>query len=401
MRRFQNRTKPGSSAPGRVSRKAVFRSAVRLSEPEESLRERIKELTCLYDIARLMVQSDLSSERIFQSIAELIPPAWQYPQLAAGRIVLDGQAYCTTGFVGHGRRQISEIWVNGEKRGHVEVIYTGPTPEHDEGPFLAEERKLLDAIAKQLATLVYRRETEQEKERLQKQLLHAERLATIGQLAAGVAHELNEPLSNILGFAQLAIKEGNLALQARADIDKIITASLHARDTIRKLLLFARQAPARKCPTDLNAVVSEGLDLFARRCEKEGIELVRSLSRALAPIYADAAQLTQVVVNLVVNAIQAMPQGGTLTISTSMSDSTVILVVEDTGIGMSEDTLNRIFVPFFTTKDVNEGTGLGLPVVHGILVSHAASIGVESKPGKGTRFTIRFPRKDLESAKDT
>jgi signal transduction histidine kinase len=137
--------------------------------------------------------------------------------------------------------------------------------------------------------------------------------------------------------------------------------------------------------------VEEGLYFFESRCAKEGIELVRLLSPNLPRITADAAQLQQVLVNLVVNSIQAMPQGGKLTLQTLSDDGYVSLVVEDTGMGMSEEVQKQIFVPFYTTKEVGEGTGLGLSVVHGIVSSHSGKIEVKSKEGEGTRFEIKLP----------
>jgi len=242
-----------------------------------------------------------------------------------------------------------------------------------------------------VALIVEQREAEEDRSKLQDQLRHADRLATIGQLSAGVAHELNEPLSSILGFAQLAKKSSELPTQAERDIDKIITASLHARETIKKLMLFARQTPPRKTQVNLNQVVEEGLYLLETRCAKAGIELVRSLSPDLLKITADAAQINQVLVNLVVNSVQAMPEGGKLTVRTFASKDHVGLVVEDTGIGMSEEVKKQVFIPFFTTKDIDQGTGLGLAVVHGIVTAHRGSITVESEIGCGTRFEIRMP----------
>jgi signal transduction histidine kinase len=171
-----------------------------------------------------------------------------------------------------------------------------------------------------------------------------------------------------------------------------VSASLHAREIIRKLLLFARQTPTLKGRVDLNTVINEALGLFEHRLKKEAIELVRALSADLPELTADPGQMVQVLVNLVVNAIQAMPQGGTLVVETCERNGHVVCVVQDTGVGMAEEVLDRIFVPFFTTKDVNEGTGLGLPVVHGIVTSHGGTINVESKPGQGTRFEIRLPK---------
>jgi len=282
-------------------------------------------------------------------------------------------------------------------RGFVEVTYLEDRPLLDEGPFLREERSLIDAIARELALITERREADEEKARLQEQLRHADRLATIGQLAAGVAHELNEPLGGILGFAQLAKKSPDLAEQVVQDMDRIIAASLHAREVVKKLMLFAREAPMKMNRLSINKTIEDGLYFLESRCAKAGIELIRNLQPDIHDIAADPSQLYQVLVNLVVNAVQAMPSGGKITIGTGEVDSRVILTIEDTGTGIDEETLRKIFIPFFTTKDVNEGTGLGLAVVHGIVSSHGGTIDVESKVGEGTRFVVSFPVADSAS----
>jgi signal transduction histidine kinase len=174
-------------------------------------------------------------------------------------------------------------------------------------------------------------------------------------------------------------------------LDKVVATSLHARQIINNLMLFSRQMPPHKTQVDLNGIVEEGLYFLESRCAKNGIELVRQLSPELPKITADASQLRQVFVNLVVNAIQAMPGGGALEVRTRLSGDRAALSVQDNGIGMSQEVLNGIFIPFFTTKDVNEGTGLGLPVVHGIVTSHGGTIHVESTPGRGTRFEVELP----------
>jgi len=357
----------------------------------QALRERVKELSCLYRINRVFEGSIGSSDDVFQRIVELIPPAWQYPEITSARIVLDGKRYETPGFEEGCPRQTSEVIVDSKCRGTVDVIYREARPAMDEGPFLKDERSLLDAIARQIAVIVEHQEAEKERDGLQKQLMHADRLATIGQLAAGVAHELNEPLSSILGFAQLLKRDPGMPEGARQDVQKIVTASLHAREIIKKLLLFARQTPTFKGPVDLNHVVLGAIDLFKHQFEKEGIELACVLCPEMPVLAADAGQLTQVLVNLVVNAVQAMPKGGKLIVQTHVQDGHVVCSVEDTGVGMTEEVLDRLFVPFFTTKEVNQGTGLGLPVVHGIVTSHGGTIEVASMPGKGTTFTIRLP----------
>ena len=358
---------------------------------QAALRERVKELACLYHIARLAGKPETPIEEILQGIAELLPPAWQYPEVASGRIVFDGRSYTTPGFQETGQRQRADIVVDGRLRGAVEVTYSQQRPELDEGPFLKEERSLIDTIATQVALMIEQRQAEEDKLRLQEQLMHADRLATIGQLAAGVAHELNEPLGSILGFAQLTRKHAALPTQAGEDIDKIVEASLHAREVIRKLLLFSRQKLPSKSKVSLNRIIEEGLYFLKSRCGKAGVELVRDLSDSVPEITADPVQLHQALVNLVVNALQAMPKGGRLTIRTDCTDDHVLLIVEDTGSGMSDEVMRKIFIPFFTTKDVREGTGLGLALVHGIVTSHAGSIEVESKIGRGSRFTVKLP----------
>jgi len=167
---------------------------------------------------------------------------------------------------------------------------------------------------------------------------------------------------------------------------------------IKNLLVFARQMPPQKTRVNLNHVVQKRLVFFERRCVGAGIELACSLSTDLPEITADPAQINQVLVNLVVNALQAMPQGGTLTVRTHTGAGDVSLMVEDTGIGMSPEVQERVFVPFFTTKDVGQGTGLGLPVVHGIVASHGGTIQIESEVGRGTRFVIRFPAAERQDA---
>jgi signal transduction histidine kinase len=362
---------------------------------EAALRERVKELTCLYEIAQIAARPGILLEEILRDIVEVVRRAWQYPEITCARIALDGRAYLSEGFREGAWKQAAEIVVAGRGRGTVEVTYVEDRPRLDEGPFLKEERSLIDAVAGRVALIVERREAEQDRSRLHDQLRHADRLATIGQLAAGVAHELNEPLGNILGFAQLAKKCPALPAQAKGDIEKIEAASLHARETIKKLLVFARQTSPQRRPVQLNRLIEEGLHFFKARCAKEGIELVLALSPGLPEITADPAQLNQVLVNLVVNALQAMPGGGTLTVRTrprvTSGEGHISLVVEDTGTGMSEDVIEKLFVPFFTTKDVGEGTGLGLPVAHGIVTSHGGSIRVESALGRGTRFEIKLP----------
>jgi len=373
----------------------------RLSQSEKvALRERIKELTCLYDIAQIAGQPNKSLKYILKGIVKVLPSAWQYPEATLARLVLDGVSYTTSHFPANCQKQSADVFVNGKPRGFIEIGYAKQKPEIDEGPFLKEERSLLNEIARQTALIIERKQAEEDKVKLHDQLRHADRLATIGMLAAGVAHELNEPLGNILGFAQLAKKGDGVPGLVKQDIEKIETASLHARQIIQKLLVFARQTPPKKTRVDLNQIVEDGLYFFEARCAKAGVELVRKLSSDLPGIKADPAQLNQLIVNLVVNALQAMQGRGKITIQTQAYDRQVRLIVEDTGTGMADDILEQIFIPFFTTKDVGQGTGLGLPVVYGIVTAHGGSINVESNVGRGSRFEIRLPIEEPQNMEE-
>ncbi len=356
-----------------------------------ALVERVKELTCLHGIARAVGRHDADVPTILREIVALLPPAWQYPESARARILLDGRAHATPGFEQVGASQSADIVVRGQSRGKVEVAYVDQRPPADEGPFLAEERALINSVARELSLLVEQRTVEEERTRLQEQLRHADRLATIGQLSAGVAHELNEPLATILGFAQLCRKHERLPGQAVADLDKIIGATLHAREIVKRLVHFARpRAPLRE-KVSLKRIVEEGIPLLEAPARTAGIEIRRRVDADLPEILADPNQLRQVLVNLMANAIQAMPGGGLLSLEAYAEKGCVVLAVEDQGSGMTAEVLERIFEPFFTTKDVEEGTGLGLPVVHGIVTAHGGTMRVRSEPGKGSRFEVHLP----------
>jgi len=224
-----------------------------------ALRERVKELTCLYGIAQITTNQDLSLDDTLLGIARLLPSAWLHSEIARARIVFDGNTYATTDFIGGKQSISSDINIDGKKIGLVEVVYIEEKPLLDEGPFLKEERNLIDTIAREVAVIIEKQQVDMEKVRLQDQMRHSDRLATVGQLAAGVAHELNEPLSNMLGFAQLAKKSQGLPKSTEHDIDKIIEASLHAREIVKKLLLFSRQMPTKKNKVNLNQIVQDGL----------------------------------------------------------------------------------------------------------------------------------------------
>lgn len=237
-----------------------------------------------------------------------------------------------------------------------------------------------------------------ELERVHKTLLSTEKMASIGKLAATVAHEINNPLFGILTYARLVLREllkhdipnrDELAEQ----LQTIERESKRCGELVKNLLTFSRQAPSNREPNDLNTIVHRAALLVKHKLDMQNIELVENFAPDLPPVECDANQAQQVVLVLMVNASEAMPKGGRLEVATGLdADSEQAFVtVKDTGCGIPEDVLPRIFDPFFTTKEDQNRTGLGLAVAHSIVEQHAGDISVRSARGEGTEFTVRLP----------
>lgn len=354
---------------------------------EHTLRERLKELKCIYELSRIGASApDLST--VLQKTIKILPASTQYPALAMAQVQTGDHTYRTPGFENAAVRISSPIIINRKKYGVVSVAYRKKNPKY---AFLPEERKLLLAVARELSFIVQRYLAEEDKQRLKLQLQHVERLAFVGELTAGIAHELNEPLGRILGFAQLIRKGGPLNAQQEADMERILKASLYTREIIKKLMIFSRQMPQQITAVNLNETVSNILYFMDAPYYSGDMKIIQKLHPDLPVIRADAVQMSQVLVNLLTNSIHAMPEGGEIVISTGMKKGFVRLVVKDNGIGMTPEVKSKIFEPFFTTKPVGQGTGLGLSVVEGIVTSHGGKINVSSTPGKGSQFEVLLP----------
>lgn len=245
-----------------------------------------------------------------------------------------------------------------------------------------------------------------EKEKVQSQLIQSQKMESIGTLAGGIAHEFNNILSIIMGNTELALDELQEWNPAGANLAEIKTASLRARDVVKQLLTFSRKDDTKKTALDMGAVVKESLKLI-RSSIPTNIDICRNIAEELNPIMGNSTQINQVLINLCTNAADAMLNtGGSIGIDLDKlfldenkenlypglsSGPYVKLVISDTGCGMDMDTLNRVFEPYFTTKEIGKGTGIGLAVVHGIVERHNGLIHVDSVLGKGTVFTLLFP----------
>jgi signal transduction histidine kinase len=240
-----------------------------------------------------------------------------------------------------------------------------------------------------------------ERKRVQAQLEHQrevlyqnEKLAALGTMAAGIAHEMNNPLGIITTRIEVMLldaEQQQLPAQVLQDLQALHRASQRVARIAASLRSFARHTPGDRVPLDLNAVVDESLQLMQKPLAADNVQVIASLDRELPPILGDATTLHQVLMNLLTNAREAMTTGGQIRIETAPADRPgwIRLVVADTGPGIPAEEISKIFDPFFTTK--RTGTGLGLSVTYGIIQEHGGTVDVQSRPGAGTTFILSFP----------
>ncbi len=226
----------------------------------------------------------------------------------------------------------------------------------------------------------------------QQSFLHKERLASMGQLSAGVAHELNNPLGTILLFTDILYKQTAETDPRREDLKLIQSEAMRCKKIVADLLNFARQQDVLAQETDVHALLDQVLNIIALEPAAAHIKIVRHYAADLPTIQADPAQLQQVFTNLIRNGVEAMPDGGVLTVATRpLNGQQIEIQISDTGSGIPPENLGKLFTPFFTTKPIGKGTGLGLSIAYGIIKMHRGQISVQSPGGKGTTFTIVLP----------
>lgn len=230
-----------------------------------------------------------------------------------------------------------------------------------------------------------------ERAQLEEQLLQREKLSSIGLLAAGVAHEVNTPLAGISSYAQMLLQQIDGSDPKRHLLEKIHLQTVRASGIVNNLLNFSRTGDTQFREIDLNQVLDDTIQLLEPQLRHARVEIVCRYDEELPAAFGNASKLQQVFMNLILNARDAMPNGGRISIHTRLVETSLVIDFRDTGIGMSPEVIARIYDPFFTTKEIGQGTGLGLALSYGIVQEHGGRIFVESRPGEGAHFTIKLP----------
>jgi len=242
----------------------------------------------------------------------------------------------------------------------------------------------------------------QELEKTQIQLLQAEKMTSLGKLAAGVAHQLNNPLGGIILYTQLLLEEYDLGEKVCQDLNRVLKDAKRCRDTVRELLEFTRQTRHLIQPHDINHAILRTLFLVENHTIFQNIEIIKDFAPSLPPLSVDIQQINHMFMNIFFNAAQAMEGKGKMVIKTYLmsGEEKIGIEITDSGPGISAENLPHIFEPFFTTKDEGKGTGLGLSLVYGIVENHGGTIKAASNPGEGATFTIELPITQYQGVED-
>lgn len=352
------------------------------------LQERIKELQCLYAVARIAQHPELGLEAMLTAIVRTLPQGWQFPDELQVSLIVDDTEHGNT--VRSVRTMQAPILIDKEPRGLLTVGYPEGVHAAVDDIFLTEEQDLIDRLAAEVAHIVERHEKREQRRKMEAHLRHNDRLMLLSELTAGIAHELNTPLGNVLGYAEL-LKKDEVDPARREDLQRIVDSAIIGREVVKKLMYFSCEMPSQFRLMDVNQLITSALRLVQRQCDERQVQVETHFAEPLPAVRLDPVQFEQVIINLALNALAAMPMNGRLRITTYSADGQVCIEVTDNGSGIAPDVLRKIFQPFFTTKPTGEGTGLGLSVVHGIMQGHNGTITVGPAPGQGTTFHLTFP----------
>jgi len=368
------------------------------------LNERSKELDCLYRVSRLATESDKTTNEFFEGVVSLIPPSWQYPEITCARIAVNGQEFMTDNFEQTIWKQSADLVAFGEKIGSVEVYYLQEKPVIDEGPFLKEERHLIDAMGRQLGIIFERKKAETEREELLGRLSRTNQDLEQSNRALQdfvyiASHDLREPLRKISSFGELlssSLKD-KLNDDEKENLGFMVDGATRMQQMIEALLTYSRVTTrgAEFETVDLNKVMEELRSVeLAVKIEETGAKI--ATPERLHNVNCDPAQIRQLMQNLIANGLKYQKEGVVpeITIRSSVTDNDMIRVeVTDNGIGIKQEQFKDVFVMFkrLHSRREYEGAGIGLAVCKKIVERHGGDIGVSSTYGQGATFWFTLP----------
>jgi two-component system, NtrC family, sensor kinase len=388
-----------------------YNNAERMRQPlVHELNERVKELTALHRTARLLQDHERAPGILLQELVDILPAAFDQPDLAAARILLDGVEYRSTHFGSSSWTQSAQFTTASGKHGLVEIAYAESRRGQTRLPFLPEEKSLLDSIAEMLQLYLDRKEAQESVERITRELVERNKelwnlqqeMGRVGQAAAlgwmtgAIAHELGTPLNSVLGYTQLLAQE-DLPEKPRRHVKTIESQVRRMAGIVQYYLDRTRGSTSRRSQVNLNDLVSETLLLLKPVFAEKSVEVMTQLSESLPLLNAHSGSVQRVLINLLNNAIDSLGQERRITISTytvqasEQQRSGVNIEISDTGAGISPDRLPKVFDFFMTTKSPANGTGLGLAVCQEIVKEHGGKIAINSQVEKGTTVKIFFP----------
>ena len=375
---------------------------------EESLKERIKELTCLYQVSSILRSFQGDKKQVFQAISEVMKEAWKFPNYVIVELKTDEDHIHQIDSLNNYVFIESPLIVLEKEIGFIRVAY--PKSDFKATDFLEEEQKLLEKVSFEISNFLEREARKEKEELLKRSAERNDRLSILGEITAGIAHELNTPLGNILGFAELITNETSqthqfpssvqpLIQNIEKDAQKIIKSAVFSREVVKKLMFFACEMPQQVKEIELFPVIEQALTLLGQRFKQANVTYQLHCEDPSIKGKLDPIQFSQVIFNLLINALYASPENSNIEISlykktSAENNSQLILQVKDEGEGVPNDLKTKIFQPFFSTKPAGESTGLGLSVVHGIVKAHQGEITCEDNQPKGTIFTLQFPNFD-------
>ncbi|WP_339608996.1 ATP-binding protein [uncultured Planktosalinus sp.] len=352
---------------------------------EDKLKERIKELSCLYSISSILSAHTGTLEDTLSKILPVIKEAWLYPEKALVEINCKNTLLLSQKLPKQTVFLVCPLETEIESHQYIKVHY--PADSFSETHFLEEEKLLLQKIASEITTFLNIQQAKEKERLLNQRVERTDRLAILGEITAGIAHELNTPLANILGYAELLETQTS----RKEDINKIIKSALYAREVVKKLMFFTCEMPQNRTITKVKPLVEEALTFLGPTLKKAGIHCVLKFENEQLALKLDRVQFIQVLFNLMINAIYASPEGSVINVIAFTEDQRFALEIADQGQGIPESIRTKIFEPFFTTKPPGQGSGLGLSVVHGIVKSHQGEITILPNSPNGTIIRISFP----------